>query len=92
MKNPEEKNSACNICGTDRNCKRCTTPPQPKEWEEEFNLILAQAHPFTLLGQYKDADFPLIKSFIRNLVEKTREEERQKCGCFNCNGKRSVQV
>lgn len=48
------------------------TPPQPTtnntEWEKQWELVKAQAHPITLLALWQDGDFEHIKSFISRIA------------------------
>ncbi len=48
-----------------------------EKWEDEFDLMIAQAAPFTLMELYKDADFTRIKSFIRRVAQEQREVGKQ---------------
>ena len=41
---------------------------------EEFNLVLSQACPFTLLERYKDADFDRLRKFHVEALAKARVE------------------
>lgn len=43
-------------------------------WEKRFDLALAQAAPITMMGFYKDADFSVIKSFIRTELANARTQ------------------
>lgn len=60
------------------------TTTKPEAWEERFQLAIAQASPFTMMGFYKDADFSVLKSFIsseRTRLAKVMVDSLPICNC-----------